>query len=545
MGNDDITRRDFVTLTVGAGLAASGAGGLDAQAQVMEMNVEIKTPDGTCDAAFIHPTTGTHPAVIVWPDAFGLRPSMREIGRRLAAEGYSVLVPNPFYRVAKAPVFDDASNFSFADQAQRAKLTPLMGSIGAAGAAERDAAALVTWLDAQRQVDRAKKIGTQGYCMGGALVVRTAAAVPTRIGAGASFHGGGLVTPNPDSPHLLASKIKARMYFGVAANDDAQQPDAKTKLKESFDAAKAPAIECMQSQHGWCVSDMRSSRADSRSTTRRTPTRLELLALAQGSSGSSTPVRLCHAPSSICTAACHEFDRDRGRSLWGRVARPISRSGSVSTVLDMAAAWESHRTLSHRRRPTRCRCRLVTIDDREMSRAVSDHTRAEWVVGDMRAHLGRARQRPRLGQLLPPARPISARCFRLPRHTRSRMRRSSSEQVDGRRSHQGILWRAALSHDLDQECPGAARRGPSPCGRINRTIRTADHTVAATFDARTGRRSSAGQASGYRRRATQGASSGWPSGSMMTPNDRTNCSLREDAGDSKIGASRLPTSTVA
>ncbi len=258
MGNDDITRRDFVTLTVGAGLAASAAGGLDAQAQVMEMNVEIKTPDGTCDAAFIHPTTGAHPAVIVWPDAFGLRPSMREIGRRLAADGYSVLVPNPFYRVAKAPVFEDASNFSFADQAQRAKLTPLMGSIGAAGAAERDAAAFVTWLDAQRQVDRAKKIGTQGYCMGGALVVRTAAAVPTRIGAGASFHGGGLVTPNPDSPHLLAAKIKARMYFGVAANDDAQQPDAKTKLKESFDAAKVPAeVEVYsQSQHGWCVSDM-------------------------------------------------------------------------------------------------------------------------------------------------------------------------------------------------------------------------------------------------------------------------------------------------
>jgi len=133
-----------------------------------------------------------------------------------------------------------------------------MGSIGAAGAAERDAAAFVTWLDGQRQVDRAKKIGTQGYCMGGALVVRTAAAVPARIGAGASFHGGGLVTPNPDSPHLLAPKIKGRMYFGVAANDDAQQPDAKTKLKEAFEAAKVPVeVEVYsQSQHGWCVSDM-------------------------------------------------------------------------------------------------------------------------------------------------------------------------------------------------------------------------------------------------------------------------------------------------
>ena len=183
---------------------------------------------------------------------------MREIGKRLAGDGYSVLVPNPFYRVAKAPVFENASNFNFGDPAQRGKLTPLMGSINAEGAAERDAAAFIAWLDAQPQVDRTKKIGTQGYCMGGPLVVRTAAAVPNRVGAGASFHGGGLVTANPNSPHLLAPKIKARMYFGIATNDDMQQPDAKTKLKEAFDAAKVPAeIEVYsQSQHGWCVSDM-------------------------------------------------------------------------------------------------------------------------------------------------------------------------------------------------------------------------------------------------------------------------------------------------
>jgi carboxymethylenebutenolidase len=257
MENDDITRRDFVTMTVAAGIAAAGAN-LTAQQQVMETNVDIKTADGTCDAAFIHPANGSHPGVVIWADAFGLRPSMREIARRLAAEGYSVLVPNPFYRVAKAPVFENASNFNFGDPTQRAKLTPLMGSINAAGAAERDAAAFITWLDAQRQVDRSKKIGTQGYCMGGALVVRTAAAVPTRVGAGASFHGGGLVTANPDSPHLLAPKIKGRMYFGIATNDDMQQPDAKTKLKESFDAANVPAeIEVYsQAQHGWCVPDM-------------------------------------------------------------------------------------------------------------------------------------------------------------------------------------------------------------------------------------------------------------------------------------------------
>jgi carboxymethylenebutenolidase len=258
MENDDITRRDFVTMTVAAGIAAAAGADLTAQQQVMEMNVEIKTPDGTCDAAFIHPASGAHPAVVVWPDAFGLRPSMREIAKRLAAEGYSVLVPNPFYRVAKAPVFEDASNFNFADPPQRAKLTPLMGSIQAEGAAEKDAAAFIAWLDQQSQVDRNKKVGTQGYCMGGALVVRTAAAVPNRVGAGASFHGGGLVTANPNSPHLLAPKIKARMYFGIATNDDMQQPDAKTKLKEAFDVAKVPAeIEVYsQAQHGWCVSDM-------------------------------------------------------------------------------------------------------------------------------------------------------------------------------------------------------------------------------------------------------------------------------------------------
>jgi carboxymethylenebutenolidase len=258
MEHDDITRRDFVSMTVGAGIAAAGGAELLAQAQVVETTVDIKTPDGTCDAAFIHPPTGSHPAVIIWPDAFGLRPSLREMGRRLAGSGYSVLVVNPFYRVAKAPIFEDASNFNFGDPPQRAKLTPLMGSIGADGAVEKDAPAFVAWLDSQKEVDRTKKIGTQGYCMGGPLVMRTAASVPNRIGAGGSFHGGGLVTNAPNSPHLLAPKIKAKMYFGVAANDDAQQPDAKTKLKEAFEAVKNPAeIEVYsQSQHGWCISDM-------------------------------------------------------------------------------------------------------------------------------------------------------------------------------------------------------------------------------------------------------------------------------------------------
>ena len=255
MDNDELTRRDFVT-TVAAGMIAAAGADLGAQQQVTETNVEIKTPDGTCDAAFITPATGAHPAVIVWPDAFGLRPSMRNMAKRLAGAGYSVLVPNPFYRVAKSPIWEDASKVNFATE--RPKITPLMQSIQADGAVEKDAPAFIAWLDMQKQVDRNKKIGTQGYCMGGGLVVRTAAAVPNRVGAGASFHGGGLVTPNPNSPHLLAPKIKGRMYFGIATNDDMQQPDAKTKLKEAFDAAKVPAeIEVYSmAQHGWCVPDM-------------------------------------------------------------------------------------------------------------------------------------------------------------------------------------------------------------------------------------------------------------------------------------------------
>jgi len=257
MNDGQITRRDFVSATVGAGIAAAAGAELSGQARVVETNVEIKTPDGTCDAAFIHPATGAHPAVIIWPDAFGLRLSMRNMAKRLVTEANcSVLVPNPFYRVGKGTFFEDASKVDFA--AERAKITPLMGSIGADGAVEKDAPAFVAWLDAQPQVDKTKKIGTQGYCMGGALVVRTAAAVPNRIGAGASFHGGGLVTANANSPHLLAPKIKARMYFGVAASDDTPNPDVKVKLREAFEAVKVPVeVELYpQAQHGWCVPDM-------------------------------------------------------------------------------------------------------------------------------------------------------------------------------------------------------------------------------------------------------------------------------------------------
>ena len=253
----DIARRDFVALSVAASLTAAVESASAAGLELVETNVEIKTPDGTCDAAFIRPKSGSHSGVLIWPDAFGLRPTMREMAKRLAADGYSVLVPNPFYRVSKAP-FTTASNFNFQNQDDMAKLRPLMGSVNAPGNAEKDAIAYIGFLDAQKEVDKAKKIGTQGYCMGGPLVMKTAAAVPDRVGAVGSFHGGGVATDQPNSPHLLAPKMKARLYFGIAANDDARQPDAKDKLRDAFAAAKLPAeVEVYAgTAHGWCVPDM-------------------------------------------------------------------------------------------------------------------------------------------------------------------------------------------------------------------------------------------------------------------------------------------------
>ncbi len=256
--SDDITRRDFVKMSIAAGIVAGAASTAEAQASVVETNVDVKTPDGTCDAVFVHPATGTYPGVLIWPDAFGRRPSMHGFAKRIAAEGYAVLVPNPFYRTAKAPVFEDPSKFDFANTADRAKLGTFTGPLNEPGAAERDAIAYIAFLDAQKQVDRNKKVGTQGYCMGGPLIMKTAAAVPNRVGAAASFHGGGLVTPQPTSPHLLIPKMKARLYIGIAANDDMGQPTAKDTLKQAFADANVPAeIEVYPTaQHGWCVPDM-------------------------------------------------------------------------------------------------------------------------------------------------------------------------------------------------------------------------------------------------------------------------------------------------
>lgn len=253
-----VSRRDFAALSVAAGVVASAPAPAAAAAlPLTETDVSVKTPDGICDAAYIHPSTGVHPGVIIWTDAFGLRPAMREFGRRIAAEGYSVLVPNPFYRTGKAPFVENASTFDFNKPEDRAKMQANSGPLNAPGAAEKDAIAYVAFLDAQKEVDKSKKMGVQGYCMGGPLVLKTAAANPDRIGAGGSFHGGNLVTDKPDSPHLLAPKIKARLYFGIGANDDMKQPDAKDKLKAAFAAANVPAeIEVYASFHGWCVPDM-------------------------------------------------------------------------------------------------------------------------------------------------------------------------------------------------------------------------------------------------------------------------------------------------
>jgi carboxymethylenebutenolidase len=253
--SSDVSRRDFIAMAAAAGIMGM-TDSVSAAMTITDTDVTIKTPDGACDAAFISPTSGSHPSVIVWADAFGLRPAMRDIGKRIAAEGFSVLVPNPFYRVKPGPAVDNIASFNF--QTDMSKIQPLMASINAPGNCEKDAAAFIDWLDRQKQVNTAKKIGTQGYCMGGPLVLKTCATVPNRVGAGGSFHGGGIVTDKPDSPHLLAAKIKATMYFGIASNDDMRQPDAKDKLRETFAAAHVPAeIEVYSGAlHGWCVPDM-------------------------------------------------------------------------------------------------------------------------------------------------------------------------------------------------------------------------------------------------------------------------------------------------
>jgi carboxymethylenebutenolidase len=250
-----ISRREFTALSIAAGVAAAtGASGATA-AEMIDTDVQVKTADGVCDAALIHPQKGSWPGVILFPDVFGLRPTMRDMAKRLAADGYTVLVPNPFYRSTKAPGL--STDFDFSSPTDRAKMDALRAPL-TSDAVMQDATAYVKFLDSQASVDKQAKMGVFGYCMGGPMTMQAAAARPDRIGAGASFHGGGLVTDKPDSPHLLVPKIKARYYFAVAMNDDQRQPDAKTKLDEAFKAAKLQAkIEVYDGcLHGWCVKDM-------------------------------------------------------------------------------------------------------------------------------------------------------------------------------------------------------------------------------------------------------------------------------------------------
>jgi len=243
-----VTRRQFGVL-VGAGACMVLPQVANAVA-VTESEVTIKTPDGTCDAYFVHPTTGAAPGVLVWPDIFGLRPAFRQMGKRLAESGYSVLVVNPFYRTKKAPTAENGAATAIPS------LMPLAQSLNAT-TQMTDAKAFIAWLDMQPSVAKNKKVGTQGYCMGGPIAFRTAAAVPDRVGAVASFHGGGLVTPNADSPLTQASKTKAQFLVAIAANDDMRAPDEKNVIKETFMKANLPAeVEVYTgAAHGWCPPD--------------------------------------------------------------------------------------------------------------------------------------------------------------------------------------------------------------------------------------------------------------------------------------------------
>ena len=249
----ELNRRTF-GLSAAAVASLAGGAAYAADAKVVEKDVDIKTPDGTADAALFYPDgKGKWPAVLIWTDIGGLRPVFRDMGRRLAAQGYVVLVPNPFYRKGRAPAVTDGLDFGKPEGRQA--LMQLAGTIAGPNAVETDAPAFIAFLDAQPQTDTRKKAGTQGYCMGGPLVYRTAAIAPQRIAAAVTCHGGGLVTKTDASPHLLIPKMKAEVYSAVAANDDARSPTDKDVLKKAFaDAGKMAVVEVYDGcNHGWCV----------------------------------------------------------------------------------------------------------------------------------------------------------------------------------------------------------------------------------------------------------------------------------------------------
>ena len=253
--NADLSRRQFTSITAGATLAMLLPRAANAQS-VLETDVSVPTPDGLADCHFVHPASGQHPGVIIWPDILGLRPAFRLMGKRLAEAGYSVLVVNPYYRNAPSPVVPAGA--SFQDESIRNKVLPMARQLSAHTTVS-DAKAFVTFLDRQATVDSKRKMGTTGYCMGGPFTMRTAAAIPERIGAGASFHGGQLVTDKMDSPHLLIPKMKAKFLFAIADNDDQRNPQSKNILRESFKQSHLSAeIEVYEgAMHGWCPPDSR------------------------------------------------------------------------------------------------------------------------------------------------------------------------------------------------------------------------------------------------------------------------------------------------
>lgn len=242
------TRRDFGALAASAGLLTALPGVANAVA-VAEREVTISTPDGSCDAYFVAPTSGAAPGILVWPDIFGLRPAFRQMGRRLAESGYSVLVVNPFYRQKKAPTAAQGG------QTPIAEVMPLMQALTPAMHLS-DGKTFVAWLDAQPEVDKARKLGTTGYCMGGPIAVRTATVAPGRVGAVGTFHGAAMVTAAADSPHRLVAQTQARYLIAIAENDDKRDPEAKVTLRTAFDSAKLSSeVEVYPAAHGWCPPD--------------------------------------------------------------------------------------------------------------------------------------------------------------------------------------------------------------------------------------------------------------------------------------------------
>jgi carboxymethylenebutenolidase len=244
------SRRDFGAWAASAGVLTVLPSLANAVA-VAEREVSIATPDGSCDAYFVAPTSGAAPGVLVWPDVFGLRPAFRQMGRRLAESGYTVLVVNPFYRQKKAPTAAQGGQTPIAD------VMPLMQALTPAMHLS-DGKAFVAWLDAQHEVDKARKLGVTGYCMGGPIAVRTATVAPGRVGAVGTFHGAAMVTAAPDSPHRLVAQTRARYLIAIAESDDTKDPEAKATLRAAFDSAKLSAeVEVYPAAHGWCPPDTR------------------------------------------------------------------------------------------------------------------------------------------------------------------------------------------------------------------------------------------------------------------------------------------------